>query len=182
MAGLVQLRGSTKPGWTGADDGNFSFSRCAKQAASALTQPVLPAVVDDLALDVLDGDGRRADAQDARAFARRGTNATGEFREIIGLMQAFEGFAPKAAIDEVVPFGNEIVDGAAGSHAADERAGVAEGNAAIHATGTLLLEFLGVQMQMELVPVLDAFKGRPVKREFPQIFYKAFRITHFGQF
>lgn len=36
-------------------------------------------VVDDGALDVLDGDGRLGDAEHARALARRGAHATREF-------------------------------------------------------------------------------------------------------
>ena len=101
----------------------------------------LPTVVDDGALDVLDRDRRLVDAEHARAFARRGANAAGELGEIIRLVQALERFFPQAAIDEIVPFGDEIVDRAAAGHAADERAGVAERNAAIHAARALLAEF-----------------------------------------
>ena len=51
--------------------------------------------------------------------------------KLFGLVEAFRRrFTPEAAIDEVVPLGNEIgPDGAAGDNAADQRAGVAEGDA-----------------------------------------------------
>ena len=111
------------------------------------------------AFDVLDRDRRSIDAEHARTFARRGANAAGEFREIIRLVQPFERFFPEAAIDEIVPFRNEIVDRAAGGHAADERAGVAERNSAIHAARALLAQFLSsVHVEMKFVPVLDALR------------------------
>src|SRR5687767_9578012 len=102
-----------------------------------------PAAIDDRALDVLDGDGRRVDPEHARTFTRRRAYAPGELGEIIGFVQAIEGFAPKTAVHEIVPFGDEIVDGTAGSHAAEERAGVTERNAAIHAARRLLPEARG---------------------------------------
>ncbi len=132
----------------------------------------LPAAVDDGAFDVLDGDRRRVDAQHAGAFARRGADAAGELGEIIGLVQAFQRLVPEAAIDQVVPFGDQVVDRAAGGHAAEQGAGVAKGNAAIHAAGALLAQLGLVQMKMELVPVADALQGRTVQRQLAQILYE----------
>ena len=71
------------------------------------------AVVDDRALDVLDRDRRLVDAEHARAFARRGTDAAGELGKVVGLVQPLERFLPQAAIDQIVPFGNQVVDRAA---------------------------------------------------------------------
>ena len=80
------------------------------------------------------------DAEHTRAFAWRGTNAAGEFGKIICLVQAVERLRPEAAINQIVPFGNEIMDRAAAGHAADELAGVAERNAAVHAARALLFQ------------------------------------------
>ena len=110
-------------------------------------------------LDVLDGDGRGVDAEDAGAFAGGRADAAGEFGEVIGLVQAVEGFLPQAAIDQVVPFGDQVVDRAAGGHAAEQRAGVAERHAAIHAARALLAQLRFVEVVVELVPVADAFDG-----------------------
>jgi hypothetical protein len=66
------------------------------------------------------------------AFAGGGADAAGELGEVVGLAQAFVGLLPESAIDEVVELGEEVVEGAARRHAADEASGVAEGDAAIH--------------------------------------------------
>ena len=143
------------------------------RAVRRLDPAFLPAPVDNGALDILDRDGRGVDAEDARTFAGGRADAPGEVGEIIGLVQAVQRFAPEAAINQIVPFRDQIVDRAARSHAADERAGVAEGNAAIHAARALLAQLGLVQMKMKFVPIPDAFEGRTVQRQFPQIFDEA---------
>ena len=102
----------------------------------------------------------------ARAFARRGTNAAGEFGKIIGLVQTLQRFFPETAINQIVPFRNQIVDRAAGGHAADQRAGVAKRNAAIHAARALLAQFRPPIVMVKLVPVLDPLQRRTVQRQF----------------
>ena len=57
--------------------------------------------------------GGVVDAEHARAFARRRADAAGELREVVGLVQAIERFLPQAAINEIVPFRDEVVDRAA---------------------------------------------------------------------
>jgi hypothetical protein len=89
----------------------------------------------------------------------RGADAAGEIGEIVGLVQAVERFVPQAAINQVVPLRDQVVDGAARGHAAEQRAGVAKRNAAIHAARALLAQFLLVQVKMEFVPVADALQG-----------------------
>ena len=44
-------------------------------------------LVNDGALDVLDGDGRLVDAQHARSLTRGRANPTRKFREIVGLQK-----------------------------------------------------------------------------------------------
>jgi hypothetical protein len=168
VAGVVGLGGGAEAGGAGADDGDFFAG--AKGGGVGLDPAFGPAFVGDGAFDVFDGDGRGVDAEDAGAFAGSGADAAGEVGEVIGFMEAFEGFAPEAAVNEVVPFGDEVVDGTAGGHAAEEEAGVAEGNAAVHAAGALLAEFGFVEVQVELVPVADAFEGGAVEGEFAEVF------------
>jgi len=50
------------------------------------------------------------DTQDR--FARSGAIRDSEFGKVIGLMETFDRFTQMAAMNEIVPFGNEIVDGA----------------------------------------------------------------------
>ena len=58
----------------------------------------LEGAVDDGLLDLLDGDRRLVDAQHARGFAGRGTDAAGEFREIVGGVQ-LRGRLPSSGRD-----------------------------------------------------------------------------------
>src|ERR1700759_1350661 len=74
---------------------------------------LLPAFVDDGVLDTLDGHGWRVDAQHTRSLARRRAYAARELREVIRLVQSLERLAPQAPIDEIVPFRDQVVDGAA---------------------------------------------------------------------
>ena len=178
VAGLVELGRGAEAGGAGADDGDLlagaDFGRLGHDPA------FLPAAVDDGALEVLDGDRRGVDAEDAGAFARGRADAAGEVGEVVGLVQPLERFLPQAAIDQVVPLGDEVVDRAAGGHAAEQRAGVAEGDAAIHAAGALLAELALLQVVVEFVPVADAFEGRAVQRQFAQVFDEASGFTHRG--
>ena len=88
VAGLVELRGGAEPGRAGADDGDFLAG--ARRGRFGRRPSLLPAAVDDGALDVLDRDRRRVDAEHARAFARRGADAAGELGKVVGLVQALE--------------------------------------------------------------------------------------------
>ena len=123
-----------------------------------MTQPSSQPRVDDGALVVLDGDGRLDDAEHAGAFAGSGADAAGELREVVGLVQALERLLPAAAEDQVVPLGNQVVDRAAAGHAGNDVAGVAERRAAVHAARALGGAFLVVAVDLEFLPVLDAFE------------------------
>ena len=125
-------------------------------------EALVPRVVDDRVLDVLDRHGRVDEAGDARPLARRGADAPGELREVVRLVQAKDGVAPLPVVHEVVPLGDEVVDGAAG-------VGLAEGGAAVHAPGGLDLAldgrvFLVVDALdgVEFPPVEHALGGVPV--------------------
>src|SRR6266545_848632 len=136
MSGAIELGRGAETGRSRADDGNLLAGAHLGRFGS--DPAFVPALVDDGTLDVLDGDGRCVDAEDTRAFAGGRADAAGELREIVGLMQQVDRPAPKAEINQVVPFRDQIVDGATGSHAAEQRAGVTERYAAIHAAGPLL--------------------------------------------
>ena len=157
VAGLVKLRGGAEARGAGADDGDF-FAGAARGRLGH-DPALLPALVGNDILDVLDGNGRIVDAQDAGAFARGGADTAGEVGEIVGLVEAVEGLAPEAAIDQVVPFGDEVVDGAAAGHAVEEPAGVAEGDAAIHAARALLAQLRLFHVEMKFLPIRDALGG-----------------------
>ena len=135
--------------------------------------PFVPTLVHDGTFYVLNSDRRGIDAEDAGAFARGGADAAGEIRAVIGFVQALERILPQPAIDQIIPFRDEVVDGATGSHAVEQGAGVTERDAAIHAAGALLAQLARLQVQVELVPIADALDCGPVQWQLPQIFYEA---------
>ena len=176
VAGLVQLRGGAESSRAGADHGHlFAGALSGRHGGDPA---FVPAAVNDGALDAFDGDGRGVDAEHARAFARRGADAAGEFGEIVRLVQPFERLLPQAAIDEVVPFRDEVVDGTAAGHAAEERAGVAEGRAAVHAARALLAQAGLRQVQVKFLPVRNAPGRRTVRRQFAQILNESCGFAH----
>ena len=93
--------------------------------------------------------GGSVDAEHARGFARRGTDATGEFGEIVGGVQLADGVFPAAAIDEIVPVGDEVADGTSR---------LAEGDAAIHAARALLADLVFGKILINLEPVVHALE------------------------
>nr|ADI22840.1 hypothetical protein [uncultured nuHF2 cluster bacterium HF0500_31B05] len=82
-------------------------------------------------------------------------------------MQTLHGLAPQAAEYQVVPFGDEIVDGTTGSHTIDQRPAMAERHPAIHAAGPLILQLLLWQVQVELVPITHPLLRGTIRRQLP---------------
>src|SRR5262249_60030794 len=111
----------------------------------------LEGAVGDRAFDRLDGDGVVRDVERAGGFARRRADATGDLGEIVSGVEVARSLLPVAAIDEVVPVRDLIVD---------RTAGVAVGNAAIHAARRLFLVLLLRQRAHEFAPMLDALLDR----------------------
>ena len=176
MPGAVALGGGTQTSGTGTDHGHFFPG--ARMGRFCFDPAFVPSLVNDGAFYVMDRDGRSADAEDAGTFARRRADTTGEVGEIVGLMEAVERFLPQAAIHQIVPFRDQVIDGTTRSHAADERAGVAEGNAAVHAAGALLTELGFLQRLVKFMPVLDAHHGGAIQRQFAKIFQVSGWFTH----
>ena len=176
MAGAVELGGGAKTGWTRADDGDALVG--AAGGSDGGDPAFVPAVIGDGDLNVLDGHGGGVHAEDAGAVARGGTDAAGELGEVVGLVETLEGFFPEAAVDEVVPLGDQVIDGAAAGHAADERAGMAEGDAAVHTAGALGAEFVLFHVEVERVVVADALERLAVGGKFPREFDEAGWFAH----
>ena len=89
---------------------------------------LFPRLVDDRVLDRLDADRIVVDAQRAGFFARRRTDAAGEFREIVGRVQRLDRPLPVLLVNQVVAVRNDVVDRAAGH---------AKRDAAVHAARAL---------------------------------------------
>ena len=176
VAGLVELGGRREARGTGADHRHA--------LAGALLRGLgkhpafVPAALDDGVLDVLDRDRRGIDAEHAGALTGCGADPARELREVVGLVQAIERLAPQAAVDQVVPLRDQVVDGAPGGAAAHQLAGVAERHAAVHAACGLVAQGPVVQVMVEFLPVADAFGRRTVQRQFAQVFDESGRLAH----
>ena len=82
MVSSGQARGS------GSNDGNLLAS--SKLGRVGFDPSLVKRVVNDGALDVLDGDGRLIDAQDTGALAGGGADTPSELGEVVGLSQLVE--------------------------------------------------------------------------------------------
>src|SRR5262249_11094415 len=151
VAGARELLRAGEAGGTRADDGD-AFAGFRRRRLR-LDPAVLVRLVDDRALDRLDGDRVVLEVESARRLARRRADAAGEFREIIGRVQVARGLLPVAGVDEVVPVGDLVVDRAAGVTIRD---------AALHAARRLVARLLRRQRDDELAPVFDALLDRRV--------------------
>jgi hypothetical protein len=125
--------------------------------------------VGDLAFDCLDRHRLLSEVERTSGFAWRRTDAAGNFGEIVGRMQVADRLLPIAAIDEIVPVGDLVVD---------RTTVVAIGDAAIHAARRLIARgFLG-KRDDELAVMANAIGGRRVAPVAPIDFEKARYLTH----
>ena len=161
VAGARQLLRRRHSGGTRSDDrdalAGLDFRRLGFDPA------FLEGMLDDRLLDVLDRDRRLIDAEHARRFARRGTDAAGELGEVVGRVQLTDRVLPTIAIDEIVPVRNDVVDRAAG---------VAERHAAIHAARGLRLHGLFGERLIDLEVVVDALGCGPALRQFARVLHE----------
>src|SRR3974390_2183606 len=141
-------------------------------------EPLRNGTVGDLAFDGFDGDRIFVDVERTGCLSRRWADATSEFREIVGRVQVASGLFPVVAIDQVVPVGNLVVDGAAGGRAGDTGHPVAIGHPAVHAARRLVADFFFRQRQHKLVPMLDALRDRLVVAVLTLEFKKTGDLTH----
>src|SRR5215472_6973146 len=126
MASSIQLLGSRQTGRTRAHDGYFLSG--AEFGRIRTDQTFFPSTLHDAFLNLLDRDRRRVDAEYTSCFTWRGTDSAGEFGKVVRRVKLAQRLFPTAAINQVVPVGNEVVNRASG---------VTEGHAAIHAAGAL---------------------------------------------
>ena len=149
---LLSWSAQASPDGPGTDDGDPLAGAHGRRLG--VNPAFVEAAFDDGQLDLLDRHRFLVQRQRARAFAWSRANAAGELGEVVGALQALQRLAPQAAVDQAVPFGDQVVDRAAGSHAVQQRAGMAERNAAAHAAG-------GLRLAAFLRELPDAFPDNP---------------------
>ena len=123
----------------------------------------------DIFFDLLDRDRRLIDSQHARRFARRGTNPAGEFREVVGRVQLANRLFPTPVINQIVPIGNQVVDGTSR---------LAKRHAAIHAARALGTKILFGEIEIDLEPIIDALRNWTSRGKLARVFQKSRVLTH----
>ena len=153
---MVQLIRNRQTGGAGA---YHSHPLAAADGGNSGRNPALPeAHLDDGQLVIVDGDAFSQHPAGAGGLAESGADPAREFGEIVGLCQTGKGLLPVAVVDFIIPFRNQIVQWTAAEHAAEVCAGLAEGHAAVHAPGGLLLPLLQIQRRMKFLEGLDSLQ------------------------
>jgi hypothetical protein len=111
VTGAVQLGSGSQAGRARAHDHDLLAGTRLRWFGNHPT--FLEAAVDDRRLEVLDRYRRTGNAEHAGAFAGCRADAAGEIRKVVGLVQPDERLLPQAAINQVVPLRNQVVDRAA---------------------------------------------------------------------
>src|SRR5574343_245285 len=169
MADARQLLGGSHAGRAGTDDGDLLAGLdCGRLRHDPAH---FPALVDDEMLNRLDAHRRRVDAQRTGSLAGRRADATGEIREVVGGVQHFQGLLPVAAVNQIVPVRNDVVDRATV---------VAERNAAIHAARALRLGSVVRQGLDEFLVVRQALFDRFVGLFEALELHESSRLAHYA--
>ena len=167
MPRAVQLLGRGHPSRPGADHGDF-LSR-PNGGRLRLGPAFREASVGDGLLDLLDRHRVVIDPEHAGRFAGRRTDPSGKFRKIVGRVQNLQGFLPAVFIDQVVPVRNDVIERAAG---------VAKGDAAVHAPRALRAQFRLRHLLIDFAVVLDPLGNRSVAGRLARIFEEPGDFTH----
>ena len=114
----------------------------------------------------------------AGGLAQGGAHPAGEFRKTVGGHQPVHGQLPLAVIDQIVPLRDEVVQRAAGGHAADHHARLAEGNTAVHAARRLGLLLLAGEPDVKFVEIFHALQRRHIRAGLARIIDKSCCLTH----
>ena len=128
-----------------------------------------PCPVDDAHLDLLDGHRGLVDAEHTGPLTRCRTEPAGELREVVRGVESIAGLAPVITVDQVVPVGYEVPQGAAL---------VAERYAAVHAPAGLMPEGLFRKRLVDLPPVAQTDRYRTPVRQLPVVLQESPCITH----
>mmetsp|Transcript_17657 Transcript_17657/g.43471 ORF Transcript_17657/g.43471 Transcript_17657/m.43471 type:complete len:387 (+) Transcript_17657:1837-2997(+) len=155
---LVQLIGSRQSRRTRSHHSHGKARAFLRNPGSNLSIP--KGSIDNGIFHILDGNRRINQSSHTRSLARCWTDTSSKLGKVVGGMQPFNGFVPLILIDQIVPFGNQVVDGTS-------LMSLTKGSSAIHATSGLNLAFNGrvgdldvsVWDRINLFPVIDAFEG-----------------------
>jgi hypothetical protein len=182
VASLVELGRAAQTRRAGTDHGDLLAG--AHQRRLRLHPVVGEGVLDDRQLDVLDRDRLLVDPQHARFLAGGRADAPGEFREVVGLEEHLQGVVPAAAIDQVIPIGDEVAQRAADriQRVAVDRVAMTKRNAAIHAAGPLGAQLVLGEVFVDLLPVQEAEIDGTPRGRLALEFHETSGLTHCSAF
>ena len=177
VTALVEQVGNRKSRGTCADDCHRLAGAC--RGRHRVDGTTLIAVFHDGTLVLLDGH-RVAGHMTAGAggLAQGGADPAGKLGVAVCGNQAVYRQVPLALIDQIVPLGDEVIQRAAAEHPAQLHAALAKGYAAIHAACALGLLLVGVQRDVKLVKIANAFLGRQLQAGLPRNLDKSCRFSH----
>src|SRR5438034_2329473 len=149
-------------------DDRYGFS-CTPHRPARPDDAFLKRAIDDRDFDVFDSDGIGISSDHAGTLAGCGAEAACKLGKVVRRQKTQQRFLPLPSINEIIPVRNDV---------SQWTALMTEGNAAVHATRRLGLEFVFRKFLVDLVPVLDPLLNRPAFETNSSDFKKAFRITH----
>ena len=164
---LVQPIGGGKTRRAAADDGH-GFP-CAHSGHARFYPALFKARFDQIQLVV--PVGHAVVGQIAGLFAQGGTYPARKLREGGGAQQPRQGFPVLALIDQIVPFRDQVMQGASEIR-------LTEGHAAVHAAGRLAAPYVHGLGRVQIVEILDSRLFVPVRVFRPGIFQKSGGFTH----
>src|SRR5215216_1256562 len=165
----IELLRRGEPGGPATDDGDLPACTLLRRCRPGDDPSFFKGPVDDGELYLLYGDGLVVDGEDARGLARGRAEHPRELGEVVGLVQAVYGLLPVLAVDEIVPVGDQVPQGAAC---------VAERHAAVHAARGLALELLVGHRLVDVAIVLDALLDCPLRGRLASDLEEALRVPH----
>ena len=179
VAALIEQQRRRQPGRAAAHHGH-PLAR-AHLGGLPAHQAMGKSVLNDLALIVLGGDRLTVFPAGAGRLTQGGTHPGGELRQAVGAAEADIRLFPVAVVHQIVDLRHQVVEGTAGGHAADHHPRLAEGDAAVHTPGPLLLLLLEGKGSVELVKGVNALQRRDGRPVLPLIFHKSCGLSHLPQ-
>ena len=141
-------------------------------------QSALPGILNDTKFVLLDGHRISGESTGTGCLTQRGAHPSRELRKIVGFQQPFQRMPKITGINQVIPLRHQIVQRAAGHHAAQHRAGLTEGHAALHTARALASALFPAQVGMKFAIVLDAFQRCLGGVSLTLVFQKSSRFSH----
>jgi hypothetical protein len=129
------------------------------------------ASIDNGSFDVFNGDRWVGNAQNTSALARGWAYPASKFREIVGLMQTGQSVLPLVAINQIVPFRNEIRDRAA-------VIALAKGYTTVHAARALGRKMLRCRFTIDFLKVEQSCRRIAIGHGLATEFFKTGGFPH----